>query len=348
MRTILSSVILLFISVALLSTLASTAQAQEENTNKTWAKVLHSDDDVLVIRINAAKLYADRKDVPVVKKFEAWLKGDKKLEFSEIDEAQFIIGTEEGLKIGADDTSHNQLTFAKPQTFTAESVGELSGYQLTKQELESKTVFLGKPEREGNWGAALIDDRTLVFGVTRKLEKLLEPKEAETKAEAEEKLRKADVDFCISFSGGETAKKIFEHAWYTDFFSKSFSLFEDGVLYFDNRSTTPIECEINSKDSESAVELKKQFESYIDFAKKQITDKRDHQLRVMSRFKPTKPEDQAKLAAEIAKVNRSTQGYEAILDGIQIEVNEKKLSLRCEGEAAKQLPQILGSILLGD
>ena len=120
------------------------------------------------------------------------------------------------------------------------------------------------------------------------------------------------------------------------------------MLYFDNRSTTPIECEINSKDSESAVELKKQFESYIDFAKKQITDKRDHQLRVMSRFKPTKPEDQAKLAAEIAKVNRSTQGYEAILDGIQIEVNEKKLSLRCEGEAAKQLPQILGSILLGD
>ena len=58
--------------------------------------------------------------------------------------------------------------------------------------------------------------------------------------------------------------------------------------------------------------------------------------------------DRAKLAAEIAKVNRSTQGYEAILDGIQIEVNEKKLSLRCEGEAAKQLPQILGSILLGD
>lgn len=66
MRTILSSVILLFISVALLSTLASTAQTQEENTNKTWAKVLHSDDDVLVIRINAAKLYADRKDVPVL------------------------------------------------------------------------------------------------------------------------------------------------------------------------------------------------------------------------------------------------------------------------------------------
>ena len=71
MRTILSSVILLFISVALLSTLASTAQTQEEHTNKTWAKVLHSDDDVLVTRINAAKLYADRKDVPVVKKFEA-------------------------------------------------------------------------------------------------------------------------------------------------------------------------------------------------------------------------------------------------------------------------------------
>lgn len=260
-------------SFAWLVLLQSSLWAQSEQ----WEASLISHHAVATLNLNVARLSKTYKGSEAVAQLEDMLE-DRELKLADIDQFQAVILSDPELGLGADDSSHTQLTFLEPTKFDATTVGIYSRYKLEPEKIEAWDAFLGDPQRQGSWGAIAASDRTLVYGVRRMLESIVA---SQTKELAKEhhlaKLRKQDVDICITLSGGDRIHDVVVDAWRTNQFKFLFSLVDNGLLYFDGQAETQLVAELftnsetSSKDLESSLQdlsqsaiamLEKQLETY--------------------------------------------------------------------------------------
>ena len=183
--------------------------------SEKWENSLISHHAMATLNLNVSRLCQTYKDSDVVEKVENMLK-DRQLNLAKIDQFQAVILNDPKLGLGADNSSHTQLTFLEPTEFDATTVGKYSRYKLHSDKIETWNAFLGDPKREGNWGAIAANDRTLVYGVTRMLESIVDSQNLElSKEHSLANLRKQDVDICITLSGGDKIHDIFVCLLYT-------------------------------------------------------------------------------------------------------------------------------------
>jgi hypothetical protein len=267
----------------------------------------------------------------------------KKLDLDQIDHFQSIICRDPELGVGADDTAHHQVTFLESQTWDAATVGNFSGYKLTDSEIGKWKAFIGSPKNEGSWGAIPIDDRPLVFGVTRMLNSIVESQSIEISAAHKlETLRKQDVDFCITFSGGKPIAEVFASAWNTNQFSSTFELLDNGLIYFDGQSDEAFVGELNATSEKAAIQLEAELgkltklgHGFIAFLKKPMEER----LKSLEELQGDSIEKiQAELEFTLDLLERATK----TLDQLEISRNGARIKvISREKDNLKMLIEVL-------
>jgi len=178
-----------------------------------WENSLASRHVIATINLNVSRLCETYQGSDVLEDKKSYFLNQKKLNLDDVDQFQAIMCLDPALGFGADDNSHTQLSFLRATKLDAQVIGELSSYRVTEVKIGSWKAFVGRKKNEGSWGAIPVNDRSLVFGVTRMLESIVESQEMVVPdAHKIEELRK-DVEICITISGGKRTAKMFENAW---------------------------------------------------------------------------------------------------------------------------------------
>jgi len=320
---------------------SKTASAQSDR----WENSLVSPQTVMSMNFNVARLNDNFKNEESRSRFETYVQNRHRIKLSEIDQFQAFISSPQKQKHNADDTFNTKLTFLETTAFDAKTVGGMSRYSLTKSQLGERVAFVGRPDRSGSWGAIVVSDRTLLFAVKRKMDSIIESQKLETPVEHElEGLRKKDVDMCLTLSGGDQVRAIFEESWGTNYFSELFGMYQKGLVYLDTQSTTPLTAELTSKDEKSVRELKGKLEKMLDFAKGFLKTQQSMYERMQKQMKELNWSESYKKRANTMR--NSTVQLSAILSSLELVVDGSILRISSKDKAAHQLPEMLVEFML--
>ena len=328
--------ILLF-SVLFASTIAlqSSLWAQSEK----WENSLISHNALATLNLNVSRLCQTYKDSEVVEKVENMLK-DRQLNLAEIDQFQGVILSDAQLGLGADNSSHTQLTFLEATDFDAETVGKHTRYKLHPEKIKTWDAFLGDPKREGNWGAIAANDRTLVYGVTRMLKSIVASQDLTIpKEHGLSNLRKQDVDICITLSGGDKIHDVFEDAWRTDQFRFLFSLVDHGLIYFDGQAETQLVAELFADSETSAEDLESALKDLIKPTVARFRKQMERYDRMIESFKAMPNPD--RMLEMVAGPRAATKTTIKALTALKISRDGVIVQITGADESIKALPETL-------
>jgi hypothetical protein len=300
---------------------------------------------VATLNLNVTRLCQTYKGSEVVEKVEKMLK-DRQLKLAEIDQFQGVILNDPQLGLGADNSSHTQLTLLQPAEFDAAAAGKHSRYKLHSEKIEKWNAFLGDPQRKGSWGAIVANDRTLVYGVTRMLKSIVASQTMELAEEHQlARLRKLDVDICITLSGGDSIHDVFVDAWRTNQFKYLFSLVDHGLLYFDGQAETQLVAEIFANSEASAKDLESSLNDLIESSTATLKDQLETYDRMIENFKamPNSERMMKMVAGPRAAADIATQALAAI----KISSEGVIVRITGAGESIKALPETLIGMIAG-
>ena len=171
--------LLLCVSIAGAFVFPSSLFAQSDQ----WESSLISHHAVATVNVNVPRMLQTYKDSEVFEKLKTGF-AERDLDLLKIDQFQDVFVSDPQLEKGADDSHHTQLTFIEATDFNAELVGKYSGYKLHPEKIESWSAYVGDPEKTGAWGGLSVNDRTLIYGVTRMLKSVVASQEKELAAGA--------------------------------------------------------------------------------------------------------------------------------------------------------------------
>ena len=104
----------------------------------------------------------------------------------------------------------------------------------------------------------MISDRSVVFGIKPVLTSLLDSIAVNTKSEANEKLRKQNLEICLTIKGGDVAQGL-ATSYFGETYSKILGQFDDATLYFEHASVSPLFIQFKSADPTQLVRDLKAF-----------------------------------------------------------------------------------------
>ena len=308
-----------FLTIVLLAFGAGIQVASAQS--KSWEDSLVSPHTIFSMNFNVPRICDGLKNKEILGRFEKQIRNRHQIELSEIEQFQLFISNPPNQKNNADDTFNTNLTFRQAKKHDAQAVGKMSGYTLTATKIGEYDAFVGIPNNSGVWGAVIVNDRTLLFAVRRKMDSILESKDLDRPVEHKlEHLRMADVDACLTLSGGDRTKAVFEQAWGQNYFSELFGMYQKGLFYLDTQSETPLAAEVTVKDSASAEKLKRKLEEVIEVTKGHLK--------------------------ELESITKAAVPVSAILNSLEIELAGSTLRISSKEEAAKQMPELLINLMM--
>lgn len=283
---------------------------------------------VATINLNVSRLSETFKDSKSLEKMKEFLSQRKKIELSQIDHFQAIICRDPKLDLGADDSTHTQITYLDAQKFDAATIGEQSGYRLTESKIGQWKAYLGRKDREGSWGAIPVNDRTLVFGVTRMLESIVESQKMEFPAAHKlDELQKSNVDFCITVSGGKPIAEVFANSWGTDQYSSTFELLDRGLIYFDAQSEKALVGVFHATDEQAAIQLETEIAKLVELGHSAIKFFRSPMEKQLESMKEKNSEHLQSMAGEIQPLLDLLDETAKTLDSLEISRDGSQITL---------------------
>lgn len=334
--------LLLFALFFLVASVASVEQNLAVAQSNSWDDAFVSPHTILTVNLNASRAIKSVKSGEIRDKIQGLIKKKTGLELFEIDRFQFSISNPPNIK-NADDTFYTQLTLAEPREFNAESVGRMSGYKLTKTNMGGQVAFIGAPERAGAWGGMVINERTLLFAVKRKMDALVRTQKLEKPAEHKLKtLRAVDADICITLSGGDKTNSIFKSAWNSNHLAKLFSLYQSGLIYLDSQSDQPLVVELTCNDQANTGKLKLEIKRLANEIKSNF-DKLSQQFYEYGPLKGTKGyetfiKEADRKSGIVAELSKFFTTLEFRVDGGILRITSKQ-------KAVRRLPETLFNFL---
>ena len=304
-----------------------------------WQETLVNPHTVLSVNFNVARMYDGLTGSEKLTKLESVIKKRYGIVLSEVDQFREILSNTPELGLGADETHNTQLTFRKAKQFDAKSVGKMSGYRLVEEKLGKRVAYQAKNDNRGAWGAIAVDDRTLLFAVRRKMSSILKSQELKPAAiHVLSELRKSDIDVCVTFSGGEKSKALFEKAWRTTEYSELFDLYKSGRVLVDSKSKTPLSAIIMARDEETAEKLKAKLQ---EVAAKGLAFSRDLKEQFDRNFPKTDVGDDDGVREPYAIV----ADLIPVLETLNFSVDGAKVKVTSSEVVLQDAPKIMASLL---
>lgn len=310
-----------------------------------WKDTGISHHAVVTLNVNVQRLAETIKETEAIGQLQALLE-TRGLDVTEIDQFRGVILQDPQLKPGADDSSHIQLTFLNARKFDGESVGKMSRYKLNAGTIGGSPAFLGDPQRTGAWGAMVVDDRTLNFGVTRMLKSIAASKKTPINpAHDLAAVSKQDVDFCFTLSDGEKIGAVFANAWRTNQFADLFATIDTGLVTFNGQSDTQLVATLTANDEADAEKLSAALKDLIAPAVAMLKQQRAQYDRMIEDFKSS---DQTKRMLPMAEGPRQVvvDAMEG-LKALRITREKAVVTVTGSGPSLKKLLVSLAGMILG-
>lgn len=170
-----------------------------------WDTAAIGDQSIAVVSLDIQKLLKVDVESGKKTKFLNYWKDQRNLPIEHLDQTQMIFGGEIGR--GPDDSTHIKIVFREPRQLSAETIGKMTGYQLTEKEILGRPCFIG--DFEGSWGGCIVDATNAVFGVKRKLPEIIADF-SEPGILADDLKKVSGADATLVFHGGENAAQPFK------------------------------------------------------------------------------------------------------------------------------------------
>lgn len=297
----------------------------------SWEGRLISRHVVGTLNLNVGRMCETFEGSEALVKMSKYLEQRKGLDINKVDQFQAFFVRDPRLELGADDNSHTQLTMKAKSDFDAEAVGKLSGYSLAESKLGERTAFLSTRKRNrsrGVWEAILVSDRSLIFGVNRMLNSIIDSQELDFPQEHQvQDLRKDDVDCCVTLSGGKEIAEIFTDVMMTDEYTATFDLFDRGLIYFDGQSESALVGEFHSASEEAAKQLEVEIKKLVQLGQESIEQIRPQLERQLKSMKKLEGKGMGRFIGEVQAMHDSLDIGKEILSSLVIAVDGKQLKI---------------------